>query len=208
MTAQAWDVLHFEGRERPLRSLPLDSLWSETHPRPRFVFRSTGCYRGYVARWIIEDNKLYLTGVDGLVSVDQEAEVPATVGLLFPGAGDRVHAAWFTGELSAPEGNCIRRFERLVFERELRILIDRGVVIGSEVVDTGEAFRREVEAQKREVEARKLRLDQALPAQPDAEGWITCPHCSGRFTLRQKRRWDGERHACGGRINLERSVAD
>ena len=204
MTAQVWDVLHFEGRELPLLSLPLDSLWSETRPCPRFVWSSTGCYRGYVATWTIDDSRLYLTGVDGLVSVDQGGPLPASVALLFPEAGDRAYAEWFTGKLRVPEGNLVHRSdiaEGCVFERELHIVIDRGVVIGSEAVETGEAFRREEEA-------RKLRLNQALPAQPDAEGWITCPHCGRRFTLRQERRWDGERHDCGGRISLQGSVAD
>jgi hypothetical protein len=204
MTAQATDILYFEGQELRLLSNPLESLWSERHPRPRFVWASTALYRGYWATWIIENNMLYLTAVDGLVSVGQEGELRASLALLFPGAGKRVHAEWFAGELRVPKGDMVRRSdipEGRVYERELHIVIDRGVVVGSEVVETGAAFRREVEA-------RKLPLDQALPAQPDAEGWLTCPHCGRRFMLRQRRRWDGERHSCGGRISLEGDVAD
>jgi hypothetical protein len=128
----------------------------------------------------------------------------ASLSLLFPGAGDRVHADWFTGELRVPDGRPVHYVHmgyESVYEREMRICVQRGRVVSSEVVETGDAFRREVEALK-------LRHDQPLTAQPDAEGWLTCPHCGRRFTISDKGRWDGERHACGGRISLQGAAAD
>jgi hypothetical protein len=226
MTAQARDILRFEGRELRLFSNPLEQLWGPTRRRPRFVPTYTFLWRGYVATWSIESGILYLTGISGLVYADERGNPlynesdflseplgvdrysvptrPASVALLFPGAGDRVRAEWFTGELRVPEGELVHYVHmgyQSVFDREMRIYLERGLVIGSEVVETGETFRRELEALN-------LRRERPLSAKPGADGWLTCPHCGRRFTVSDKLRWNGERHACGGRIHLHGTTTD
>jgi hypothetical protein len=45
-----------------------------------------------------------------------------------------------------------------------------------------------------------------VDAQPDAEGWLDCPGCGARFTLRDRRFRDGKglwRHSCGQRVRWE-----
>jgi hypothetical protein len=221
MTAQAPDLLIFEGREVALLSNPLEALWDKTHPRPRFIPTSTGLLRGYVATWAVENGTLLLLKVEGLVCVDAHGEPvfgcqdfmqesiglnrysttsrPVSLQLLFPGAIGPILAKWFSGELRIPEGECVRYVHMgygSVYARELLLQIDRGIVVVSRHIETGEGFRRGVEA-------RKSRLDQRRPANSDPEGWVTCPHCGTRFTLRDKDRWDGDRHrSCGGRISL------
>jgi hypothetical protein len=221
MTAQTPDSLIFEGREVSLFSTPLEALWGESHPRPRFIPTSTGLWRGYVATWKVESGSLYLSNLEGRVCVDRLGNVvygrldfmqeqigvdslsastrPISLALLFPDANGPVPATWFSGELRIPGGDCVEYVHmgyESVYERELRLRFERGVLVERRQVETGQEYRREVEALK-------ARRDQERPAHPDAEGWITCPHCGNRFTTRDKVRWDGERHqSCGGRISL------
>jgi len=43
---------------------------------------------------------------------------------------------------------------------------------------------------------------------PSTDGWLTCPGCGWRFTIRDCRVWTGLRHArCGQRIRLSGGVA-
>lgn len=43
---------------------------------------------------------------------------------------------------------------------------------------------------------------------PSADGWLTCPCCAWRFTVRDRRVWSGLRHVrCGQRIRLARHEA-
>ena len=64
MCDQIPDELILDGRKVAIEPLPVDN---------EFIFRtleedtsvSTGHIRGYVARWKLTDNRLYLIGVDG-----------------------------------------------------------------------------------------------------------------------------------------------
>ena len=54
-------------------------------------------------------------------------------------------------------------------------------------------LKREASWPAKDVEAGAVR--------PYAEGWIECPFCGTRFSLRDRDRWNGERHTtCGQRI--------
>ena len=220
MTAQASDILILEGREVSLDSNPLEALWDDTRSRPRFVTVSSGLWRGYVATWLLENERLYLLRVEGSVYVDKSGAValghkdfmqeriglgpdstttlPASLQLLFPGMGGPILATWFTGELRIPEGECVEYVHMgygSVYERELLLRVTRGIVTSSRRIETGKKWRREVEALR-------ASREQQRPASQYMEGWIVCPHCRTRFTIRGKG-WDGERHiSCGGRILL------
>lgn len=220
MTAQAPDSLIFEGREVAIRSNPLEALWSESRPRPRFVPTSTALWRGYIATWAVESGRLYLVRLEGRVAVDHLGNVefghldfmqerigvslspsprPVSLQSLFPTASGPVPATWFSGEIRIPEGECVDYVHMgydSVYERELRLRFEDGILVDSHSIETGEEFRREAEALR-------LSLSQERPASPDSSGWLSCPHCGTRFTIRDRQRWDGEHHSsCGGRISL------
>ena len=222
MTAQTPDILIYEGREVALLSNPLEAFWDEAHPRPRFVPERSALWRGYVATWTLENDRLLLSKVEGHMCVDESGEIvighrdfmqesiglgpnstttlPASLQLLFPGMGSPILATWFTGELRIPEGECVHYVHMgygSVYEAELLLRIDRGIVASSRRIETGEKWRREVELLL-------ASREQLRPASQYIEGWIVCPHCRTRFTIRDKKAWDGERHSsCGGRISLE-----
>jgi hypothetical protein len=220
MTAQTPDSLIFEGREVAILSNPLEALWSESCPRPRFAPTSTALLRGYLATWAVESGRLYLVHLEGRVVVDHVGNVvfghldfmqerigaalsasprPVSLQFLFPTADGPVHATWFSGEIQIPEGECVDHVHMgydSIYERELRLRFEDGILVDSHRIETGEEFRREVEALK-------LLRSQERPASPDLGGWLSCPHCGTRFTVRDAQRWDGERHrSCGGRISL------
>jgi hypothetical protein len=82
-------VLH-KGRMPRLHSSPLESLWNEARPRPRFLFPEV-FPRGYNAIWVLRGGKLYLLGLNGWT---EEGHV---AGALFPDGGPTVHALWYSG---------------------------------------------------------------------------------------------------------------
>ena len=67
-TAQAVDYLYINGeRHYILRYLPLEDLIDKKIPNdykfPEFQMSSTANYKGYIAYWEIDNNKLYLTAI-------------------------------------------------------------------------------------------------------------------------------------------------
>ena len=222
MTAQAPDILILEGRKVELLSNPLEAFWDEAHPRPRFVPATTASWRGYVATWALENDRLLLVRVEGSVCVDESGEIvpgrldfmqesigfgpnstktaPVSLQRLFPGVGGPIPATWFTGELRIPEGGCVAYMHMgygSIYESELLLQINRGIVASSRRIETGEKWRRDAAALM-------ASREEGRPARQYIEGWVVCPHCRARFTIRNKKSWDGERHrSCGGRISIE-----
>jgi len=101
MTAQATDKLYYKTEIYYLATEPLStylakhkgidiSKMSNKH--------STGCWRGYIGSWIIEDDKLYLMGL-----CDAWGGNGISIGTLFPGE-QKVFAEWFSGEIRTPCG--------------------------------------------------------------------------------------------------------
>jgi len=84
-TAQAPDVLIYNGKTYDLFSNPLEDFYGEDESkRPKFWVApdtmSSGNWRGYVATWEIIDDKLYLSKIDSWFcrpSIKQKAVVSA-----------------------------------------------------------------------------------------------------------------------------------
>lgn len=103
MTAQIPDYLVYRGRKRALHSNPLEQYWHELNPRPELPAASTACWRGYVATWLIEQERLFLTNI----------EIPFVgnaygVATFFPKQAPPIAATWFSGELRLPDGEQLR----------------------------------------------------------------------------------------------------
>jgi hypothetical protein len=85
----------------PNTDLPLESLWTDRENRPYLYagpngLISTSCNRGYVAIWLIEDDILYLIGLDAW-----QGRQKADLKNLFPDRfkNGKVQADWLTGVL-------------------------------------------------------------------------------------------------------------
>jgi hypothetical protein len=81
------DLLSHRTREFRLLDQPLERYFSMIGQRP--------CEGDYTARWEIEDGWLYLTDLGCVESHDK----PMSMESLFPFAGRRVFAAWFSGQV-------------------------------------------------------------------------------------------------------------
>jgi hypothetical protein len=94
MLFQRGDTLSYRDRSFELIDQPLEAYFALINSRPQFA-RSSEQSRGYVANWMIEDGWLYLTSIAAL----WEDATPVSLKHLFPVAGDKVFAAWLTGQL-------------------------------------------------------------------------------------------------------------
>ena len=166
MTAQIEDSLVYEGQGYSLFSNPLESYFDDDHPRPEFRAGNTAILRGYVAGWEIENDTLFLVRLRGQVGGDDEtyAVNAREVGVqdLFPWAGDRVKATWFTGELRLPQGKLIEyvhRWYESTYEEDLLLTFEKGKLIRREVRDNRHLIP---EIQRKEEEEQR-QFDRDLP---------------------------------------------
>ncbi len=131
MTAQVPERLIYEGEELPLTFCPPlpeqdqrlqernDDELKECDP---IVF-STACWRRYIATWEIKDGRFYLANVMGRYKLVSDTPL---------------FAHWFSGVLRVPRGNLLQYVHMgfaTVYEQELHIKIENGVVVETTVVD-------------------------------------------------------------------------
>lgn len=139
-TAQQSEVIFLDGEKLGLYACPLEQY--EWRKPPGFTPISTGNYRGYVGTWLIEDQRLYLTGI--------EAELcrtgwprrcrPTSLQALFPKLikQGRVEATWFSGTLRVLRGKLLTYVHMgfaSVFEEEIHLEVEQGRVIKRTVID-------------------------------------------------------------------------
>ena len=144
-TAQQPDVIHYEGKKYMLFTNPLESYFKEDE-RPKFRISqggiSTGNWRGYVATWRVEDDTLYLVGLDSWICKDlrpencKRADLKELFGDKF--RDGKVKADWFTGDLRMPDGEQLRYVHMgydSVYEREIILDVAAGKITGKQVID-------------------------------------------------------------------------
>lgn len=87
------------------------------------ILYSTACWRQYQGSWEIKDGYFYLIGLRGRFQLSGD---------------DPLLADWFTGVIRIPRGEMLHYVHMgfgSVFEQELHIKIERGVVVNSRVID-------------------------------------------------------------------------
>lgn len=139
MTQQAIDRIVYEGRDRPLAERPLDFHEDADALRKRFVTQSTSNWRGHTAEWAVQNGWLYLTRINGLLSVNGETR-EAQLSDIRPGHEPLV-ASWFTGVLNLGDGRRIESdadYGPVVHERTIRLTFQAGQVQSVEVVQNSE----------------------------------------------------------------------
>lgn len=139
MTAQIPEKLLLDGETLALCSEPLGDYFAFSGEYPRImVEHCTALWRGYVGTWEIRDDRLYLLAID----TQFQDGSPARLVDLFPGHPERVFAHWFTGTLRCPLGGILRYVHMgygSVYEEDLLLHIDRGVLTRREVRVNGKA---------------------------------------------------------------------
>lgn len=131
MTAQVPERLIYEGERLPLPFCP-PLLEQDLRIRERTpeelqdcdpIIFSTACWRRYIATWEIKAGRLYLVEIEGRYKLAGEGPI---------------FADWFSGVLRIPKGEVLRYVHMgfaTVYEQELLVKIEQGVVVATELVD-------------------------------------------------------------------------
>lgn len=130
-TAQFPDIL-LDGEDTvAIFSNPLEQYLDKKKDRvfcgKKLEMSSTACYRGYLAFWMIRDDKLYLTKVlQGCGESDQkEFKLNSEFGQ------NKVFADWFTGIIMCPGGELLQYIHSgygSIYEKEKFIYITNGLI--------------------------------------------------------------------------------
>lgn len=163
MTAQIPETLHWEGRQVPMCTEPLDDYFTLVGTKPRFAVTCTALWRGYVGEWEIRDGRLYLVGISATLAEGQEA----TLESIFPGFPDRVFAHWYSGILRIPQGKLLEYFHGgfgSVYETDLLVDVEDGVLKGTRERRNG------VSEDPEAAEGYEVAAMTTLPRRPNEEG--------------------------------------
>jgi hypothetical protein len=99
---------------------------------------SSTVWRGYIGRWEIVNNRLYMLGLAGQLEDGSEASLET----VFPGFAERVFAHWYSGTVLIPRGEPIRYLlggHVKIYEQDLFLTFDRGVLSRSWIRENGTA---------------------------------------------------------------------
>lgn len=138
MTAQFPERLHYQNREYSMCTNPLEKYFELTGIRPKFVETCTALWRGYVGKWVIIHERLYLIGIEGCLSNGTSAfsSRSATLEDIFPGFPKRVFAHWYTGTVRLPYGNRLDYVHGgygSTYEYDLMIEVSQGVITSTTI---------------------------------------------------------------------------
>lgn len=134
MTAQHAEILVYRGEQLRMCSEPLSEHVKAMQPGLHFKMPFTSLERGYIGRWEIMDDRLYLIGLDGKLSDGTKASVET----FFPDAPGPVFADWYSGQLRVTQGKRLGYIHfgfESIFERDLLLDIEHGVLVRSHVRD-------------------------------------------------------------------------
>lgn len=142
-TAQIPDTLIFKGDTLSIFANPLEELYKDDSLRPNFFGDqrgciNTSCWRGYVAEWKIENDQLFLTGINTCCFPDDG--VRASLKSLFGGKviNGVVKADWFSGSIIAPQGKLLHYVHlgyESIYEKELEFHFKDGRLVGIKKYD-------------------------------------------------------------------------
>jgi len=99
-----------------------------TDSQTEIIF-STACWREYIGSWSIRRGKLYLTKLEGRFRLEGK---------------EAIFADWFTGTLRIPRGKVLDYIHMgfdTVYEQEIILTVDQGLVKNTEVVPSTHRIR-------------------------------------------------------------------
>jgi len=146
MTVQTKEKLIYNGRQVDIVAEPLTSYILSIKTTLGICPVSSGCWRGYVGTWLIEDSKLYLIGFDGHAMIKPGIIEQVGIDYLFPGE-TKVFAYWFSGELRIPDGELLHfKHDEFspIYEIERYLDFSNGHYIEQRLVDNLLKFNREL----------------------------------------------------------------
>lgn len=149
MSVQTPEKLLYNGDEYNTRSLPFHVYIHQNKLQKHFVWASSALLRGYVGKWEIKDDKLWLVEL----LVKRNNEMLNVFKEYFP-ENRPVFASWYSGYIICPQGEIIEQFSSfMVYKEEVHFKINKGQL---EYVKTFNNENEENEEVKRIQELRRL----------------------------------------------------
>lgn len=132
MTAQAKELLIYDGKEYGMCAEPLSNYFYKINKSPDFQCESSACWRGYVGTWYIDDNKLYLSSIDGRLKDGSTV----TIQSIFPDQCGSVFAEWFSGKIRLVDGELLHYVHMgysSIYERDILLEIKEGIIVDKNI---------------------------------------------------------------------------
>tara|TARA_R110000764_G_scaffold225295_1_gene314712 strand:- start:7309 stop:7785 length:477 start_codon:yes stop_codon:yes gene_type:complete len=136
MTAQVKEKLYSDGKEYGMATEPLKPYLEKLDNKPKFSLLNTGCWRGYVGKWEVLNNHLYIIDLFSQIEISNEI-VEVGLGYLFP-EQEKVFANWFSGSISLPHGNITKYVHAgyaTEYEKQLFLEFENGILINYIIKD-------------------------------------------------------------------------
>lgn len=130
MTAQMCDTIILEDQEFLVYSEALELFWDDLNPKPDFEPLHTACWRGYIASWMVQDGRLFLSGIE---TKNENLKMDS----VFPGKKSPIFADWFSGRLRIPKGEMLQYIHmgyESRYESDLFLFVENGTIINQESV--------------------------------------------------------------------------
>lgn len=138
MTAQISEKLLYMGERHSMCEEPLAMYFELSGKGHDFESNCTALWRRYVGSWEIIDDHLYMVELTGKLKDGTEARLAT----LFPKYPNRVFAHWYSGKARIPQGRLLEYVHRgycSVYEKDLFLYIEKGVIKKTEVIVNGES---------------------------------------------------------------------
>jgi len=142
MTAQIGDRIFIDNNEYTLACEPLSSYLYDNKVEKLFTAVNTACYRGYCAKWEINNGKIYLTDIESPSQISSRKgndsdELISAMQKLFPGQSE-VFAVWVNGTLKIQSGELLEYIHmgyESVYETNIYLKFENGILIEEKKVD-------------------------------------------------------------------------
>lgn len=139
MTAQVRDILTYNGKTYHLATEPLEQLFEIMgDDKPILTTANTACWRGYVGKWQVENDQLYLVDFKGY----GKNQVKVGMDYIFPGKTN-VLAEWYSGEIKIPHGELLHYEHQgymSIYEKDLFLEFKKGILVSTREVDNTKNF--------------------------------------------------------------------
>ena len=145
MTAQISETLHYQGQKYAMCTEPLGYAIRSLKLPGEVTSPHTACWRGYVGRWAVEEDALYLKDITFTIREIINGEVHhrnVQYDEAYPDSPDGVFAHWFTGEVRCPIGKRLKYVHMgyaSTHEADLFLEFKSGRLIGRRTVVNGHA---------------------------------------------------------------------
>ena len=111
---------------------PLESYLKQLKINPDLLAPHTALWRGYIGKWELKDDKLYLIKFNGII----EGSVNVDISYIFPEQAS-IFADWFTAEIRIPQGELlvyVHSGYQSVYEKDLILNFNNRELTGSRTV--------------------------------------------------------------------------